>query len=140
MRAVVVAFAFLLGLMVVPASAAPLEARVDLSQQKMRVYQNGRLKYVWPISSGRKGYGTPTGNYSPKRLAKMHYSKKYHNSPMPHSIFFRGGYAIHGTGAVKRLGRRASHGCIRLHPKNAATLYSMVRRNGAGNTRIKIRY
>ena len=57
----------------------------------------------------------------------MHYSSKYENSPMPHSIFFRGGYAIHGTGYIKSLGRPASHGCIRLHPRNAAALYQLVR-------------
>jgi lipoprotein-anchoring transpeptidase ErfK/SrfK len=61
----------------------------------------------------------------------MWYSRKYHMSPMPHSIFFLGGYAIHGTDAVGRLGRPASHGCVRLHPSNAATLYSLVRQSGS---------
>ena len=58
---------------------------------------------------------------------------------MPHSIFFHGGYAIHGTNAIKRLGRPASHGCIRLHPSNARTLFNLVNRNGPRNTRIAIR-
>ncbi len=140
MRVIVVALAMVIGLISAPAWSAALEARVDLSQQKMRVYKHGRLQHVWPISSGRKGYRTPTGSYSPKWMTKMHYSKKYHNSPMPHSIFFRGGYAIHGTGAVKRLGRPASHGCIRLHPNHARQLYNMVRNTGKGNTRIRIKY
>ena len=69
-----------------------------------------------------------------------YFSKKYHNSPMPHSIFFRGGYAIHGTTSIKSLGRPASHGCVRLHPSNAATLYSLVKQAGSGNTRISISY
>jgi lipoprotein-anchoring transpeptidase ErfK/SrfK len=69
----------------------------------------------------------------------MHYSSKYENSPMPHSVFFRGGYAIHGTNYVKRLGRPASHGCIRLAPSNAATLYKLIRRHGMKKTRISIR-
>ncbi len=57
---------------------------------------------------------------------------------MPHSIFFHEGYAIHGTGYVSRLGRPASHGCVRLHPANAATLYALVREHGRDNTRIVV--
>jgi hypothetical protein len=56
---------------------------------------------------------------------------------MPYSIFFAGGYAIHGSNEISRLGRPASHGCIRLHPGNAAVLFEMVRRSTA-NTRIVI--
>jgi lipoprotein-anchoring transpeptidase ErfK/SrfK len=53
---------------------------------------------------------------------------------MPHSIFFYGGYAIHGSYDINRLGGPASHGCIRLHPANAATLFSLVRRDTGGTT------
>jgi lipoprotein-anchoring transpeptidase ErfK/SrfK len=69
----------------------------------------------------------------------MHYSRKYHNSPMPWSVFFKGGYAIHGTNAIRRLGRPASHGCIRVHPRNAKKLYQLIKRYGKQNTRIIIR-
>ena len=69
-------------------------------------------------------------------MHKMWYSRKYDMAPMPHSIFFHGGYAIHGTDHVRSLGRPASHGCVRLHPRNARTLYNLVRRNGPRNTRI----
>ena len=140
MRLVLAIAVILSGFIFSPASAANLEARIDLSQQKMRVYQYGRLKHVWPISSGRGGYRTPTGTYRPTRMYREYYSRKYYNSPMPHSIFFRGGYAIHGTNYIKSLGRPASHGCIRLHPSNARTLYNMVQRSGRGSTRIRITY
>jgi len=53
---------------------------------------------------------------------------------MPYSIFFQGGYAIHGSYDVGNLGRPASHGCIRLHPDDAAELYDLVR--GSDGTRI----
>ena len=59
-------------------------------------------------------------------------------SPMPHSIFFKGGYAIHGTNYIKRLGTPASHGCVRLHPDNAAQLFALVRENGMTNTQIVV--
>ncbi len=113
-------------------------AKIDLSAQRMKVYQNGRLKYTWKVSTGRSGFRTPLGTYKPTRMYKRYFSKKYYNSPMPHSIFFRGGYAIHGTDAIKRLGRVASHGCVRLHPANAAKLFSMVNRSGRKRARIQI--
>ena len=50
---------------------------------------------------------------------------------MPHSIVFYRQYAIHGTTEVGSLGRPASHGCVRLSPSNAATLFAMVQRQGA---------
>jgi lipoprotein-anchoring transpeptidase ErfK/SrfK len=68
----------------------------------------------------------------------MWYSRKYDMSPMPHSIFFHGGYAIHGTPYVGNLGRPASHGCVRLHPDNARKLFSMVKSAGPGNVRIVV--
>jgi lipoprotein-anchoring transpeptidase ErfK/SrfK len=119
-------------------AGASVVARIDLSSQRMNVFIDGELAYSWAISSARKGYVTPRGSYRPTLLKRMHYSRKYDNSPMPHSIFFRGGYAIHGTGYVKQLGRPASHGCIRLHPSNAARLFSLVKTYGPQRTRIII--
>ncbi len=120
------------------ASAANLVATIDISAQRMTVKKDGLLLHSWPVSTARSGYVTPRGAYRPTRMHRMWYSRKYDNSPMPYSIFFRGGYAIHGTNAVKRLGTPASHGCVRLHPSAAATLYGMVQKVGAKNTRIVI--
>ena len=117
---------------------ASLVARVDVSSQTMTISQYGRVIYNWPVSTARPGYITPRGNYRPTRLHRMWYSRKYEMSPMPWSVFFRGGYAIHGTNAVRRLGTPASHGCIRLHTANAATFYSLVKQVGPGNTRIVV--
>ena len=105
-------------------------AKIDLSSQRMSVYQGGRLMHTWKVSTGRKGYGTPTGTWRIHRMHRRYFSKKYDNAPMPHAMFYHRGFAVHGTGSIKRLGRPASHGCVRLHPSNAATLFSMVRRNG----------
>jgi lipoprotein-anchoring transpeptidase ErfK/SrfK len=122
----------------VPAQAQGLVARVDVSSQTMTVTNGGMVVHVWRVSTARSGYSTPRGSFRPQHLSRMHYSRKYDNSPMPYSVFFRGGYAIHGTGAVKRLGTPASHGCVRLHPSNAATLYSMIQQVGLRNARIII--
>lgn len=57
---------------------------------------------------------------------------------MPWSVFFQGGYAIHGTTAVRRLGQPASNGCVRLHPKDAKVFYQLVRANGLENTTVGV--
>lgn len=115
---------------------AGIVARVDISKQMMTVSENGNVLYSWKVSTGRKPYRTPRGTFRPIRMHKMWYSRKYDNAPMPHSIFFHGGYAIHGTDAVRSLGRPASHGCVRLHPSNARTLYNLVKSHGSRSTRI----
>ena len=128
-----------LGAAVLAAPAlANVTVHVDVSSQTMSVSVDGWHYASWKVSTAGPGYHTPRGSWRPTRLARMHYSKKYDNAPMPYSVFFKGGYAIHGTGAIKRLGRPASHGCIRLHPSNAAALFSLVREYGARNTRITI--
>lgn len=117
-----------------------LIAKVNISTQTMTVSRYGEVLYRWNVSTARKGYVTPSGSWKPKRLHKMWYSKKYDNSPMPWSVFYHGGYAVHGTNAVRQLGRPASHGCVRLATANAATFYSLVREVGMKDTRIVITY
>ncbi|HMQ57063.1 MAG TPA: L,D-transpeptidase [Rhizobiaceae bacterium] len=123
---------------VTAAQAASLVAHVDISSQTMTVSHNGRMLYHWPVSTGRSGFRTPTGKWRPTRMHKMWYSRKYDNSPMPYSIFFKGGYAIHGTNYVKSLGAPASHGCVRLHTANARELYNLTRAVGPKNMRVII--
>ena len=132
------AFAVMLFGTSIESRAASLVASIDVSSQTMTVSQYGQVLYRWNVSTARSGYFTPRGTYRPQRTARMWYSKKYHMSPMPYSVFFHGGYAIHGTNAVRQLGRPASHGCVRLHTANAAAFYSMVREVGFGNTRIVV--
>lgn len=138
MKSILTTLVVFFGVLGAPAYAAKIEAKVDISQQKMRVYQNGSLKYVWDVSTARRGKVTPTGSWSAKWLSKNHKSSRYNNAPMPYAIFYSGNFAIHGTNHTKRLGRPASAGCVRLHPKNAARLFSMVQRSGKRNFRVRI--
>jgi lipoprotein-anchoring transpeptidase ErfK/SrfK len=121
------------GVMLAPESHAfaLVQINIDLTSQAMIVHSGTGETYVWPISSGRAGHATPRGVFRPRALYAMVHSAKYGNAPMPHSIFFYGQYAIHGTTAVGNLGRPASHGCVRISPANAATLFTMVQRQGA---------
>jgi lipoprotein-anchoring transpeptidase ErfK/SrfK len=125
-------------LMGLPQAQASVIAKVDLSEQRMQVIVDGEVLHEWNISSGRQGYSTPTGTWRPLRMHTMWRSRTYENAPMPHAIFFQGGYAFHATSAIGRLGSRASHGCIRLHPDNARALFALVQDYGPHRTRIQI--
>jgi lipoprotein-anchoring transpeptidase ErfK/SrfK len=120
------------------AEAASLVARIDISKQTMTVTQNGFIRYQWKVSTARKGYVTPTGAWRAYLASRHHRSRKYDNAPMPYAIFFNGGYAVHATFDLKRLGRPASHGCIRLHPDNAAVFFGLAQRAGLSNTKVII--
>jgi len=110
---------------------------VNKSTQRLSVSVDGTPRYEWPVSTARQGYNTPNGTYGVERMAVSWFSRRYDWSPMPHSIFFSGGYAIHGSYEIGRLGTPASHGCIRLHPNNATTLYNLVEQH-RGSTRIVV--
>jgi hypothetical protein len=106
------------------------------------------LIHDWPVSTGRElmefapngakapSY-TPQGYYEldPDRMYVHHQSGQW-GSPMPHAMFFnwikdgyQTGLAIHGASGddIALLGKRASAGCVRLAPENAAALFQMIR-------------
>lgn len=113
---------------------------IDKAAQRMTVEVDRATRFVWPVSTGRRGtYETPVGSFRPFRLEEDHYSKEWDEAPMPHSIFFTdGGHAIHGSYDTRRLGKRASHGCVRLSPRNAARLFQLVRRHGLSNSQVVV--
>jgi lipoprotein-anchoring transpeptidase ErfK/SrfK len=143
----VLGFAAAVALVSAPAEAAKrkkvsqspiVEVEINISEQSMDVDVHGFSYANWKVSTARDGYYTPRGSYRVKRMAREYYSQKYDNSPMPYSVFFKGGYAIHGTNYLRSLGRPASHGCVRLHPRNAARLYALVQKYGMSRTRITL--
>jgi len=119
-------------------ASANVVITVNKATQRMTVAVDGKPRYNWPVSTGKVGYSTPSGSYRPFRLERDHRSTEWDDAPMPHSIFFTGrGHAIHGS-YDRRLGRAVSHGCVRLSPSNAATLFALVQSEGLGNTRVVI--
>jgi len=130
-----VAAAWLIG---VESAEARLDILVDKATQRMLVIQDGYMRYIWPVSTGRDELATPNGVYAPQRMERNWFSKAYYNSPMPNSIFFHNGYAIHGSYAINQLGGPASHGCVRLHPHHAALLFDLVQQEGPDKTTIEI--
>jgi L,D-transpeptidase catalytic domain len=127
-------------LFAVDASATRVEIIISKVSQKMTVVVDGSTEYVWPVSTGAAKYETPTGSFRPFRMEAEHFSKEWDDAPMPHSIFFTGeGHAIHGSYHVKSLGRKASHGCVRISPENAEILFGIVESAGMSNTRIVLK-
>lgn len=133
--------ALALGLMLAQAGGAAaerVEVRVSISRQVMEVFHEGRRLFEWPVSTGKTGMGTPQGIWKPWILSKNHRSRKYNNAPMPFAIFYDGGFAIHGTDQERKLGRPASHGCVRLSKTHAKILFNMVKAEGMENMRVNI--
>ena len=140
MRCVIAAITILSFAFVFTAERAQADVlvRVDRASQTMEVSADGAYLYTWRVSTGRPGYGTPAGVFHPQWMAARWFSRVYYNSPMPHAIFFYGGFAIHGSYDIARLGGPASHGCIRLHPNDAAVLYNLIQREGMRNATIVV--
>jgi hypothetical protein len=120
-------------------ASAGLLITIDKAQQRMIVAKDDMPLYDWPVSTGQRGYDTPVGTYQPFRMEADHFSREWDDAPMPHSIFFtKIGHAIHGSFDIKRLGRPASHGCVRLSPEHAAILFKLVRAEKMANTRVAL--
>jgi lipoprotein-anchoring transpeptidase ErfK/SrfK len=110
---------------------------IDKTKQQMTVFLDDVEIYNWPVSTGKAGYSTPSGTFTATSMNEIWYSKEWDNAPMPHAIFFmKDGHAIHGSYEVKHLGKPASHGCVRISPQNAATLYALVAKAGLKNTQV----
>ncbi len=124
----------------VSAWALKVDISVSKVSQKMTVKVDGSTEYVWLVSTGGGQYDTPSGTYHIFRMEKEHFSKEWDDAPMPNSMFFTGqGHAIHGSYHIARLGTKASHGCVRLAPENAAILYDLVQKAGYQNSTVVIK-
>jgi hypothetical protein len=112
--------------------------KVDQSSQSMKVVVDDVPTFNWRVSTGKPGFDTPNGTFRPNRLDADHHSDEYDGAPMPYAIFFDlNGHAIHGT--YEKIGKPgASHGCVRLTPENARTLFTLVEKAGLSNVSVNI--
>ena len=94
-----------------PVAPPAKRVEIDKTQQVLRAYEGERLVLQSRVSTGR-GNSTPNGSYQVQEKQRMHYSRLYHNAPIPYSVQVSGHYFIHGFSYVPN--RPASHGCIRL--------------------------
>ena len=122
-------------------------ARISKKKQTLYLYEEGKLTDSFKVSTGMTGYETPLMDLRPNGPVYQKYtSKKFPGGDynglgnMPYVVFLRSGYGLHGTprGNIPKLGHKASHGCIRLHPDNAKIFNELVRKVGLANTWITI--
>ncbi|WP_295392014.1 L,D-transpeptidase [uncultured Thiodictyon sp.] len=102
---------------------------IHLGSQRFVYSEGGRAVRSGPVSSGRRGYGTPGGSYRVLSKQRHKFSSLYAGSngrpaSMPYAIQFRSNYFIH-QGRLP--GYPASHGCVRLHAGDAQFLFSRLR-------------
>ena len=96
-----------------------LNVVVNLYAQRASIYRDGVRIGATTVSTGRRGYRTPTGVFRIQAKYREHRSKKYKNAPMPFTQrFTRSGVALHGGGVP---GYPSSHGCVHL-PRTFAKL------------------
>jgi hypothetical protein len=122
-------------------------ARVSKKEQLLYLYIDGKMVDTFKVSTGDKRHETPAMDLRPSGPVFQKYtSKKFPGGNykglgnMPYVVFVRGGYALHGTtsGNIPKLGKKASHGCVRLHPDNAKIFNELVRKAGISNTWVTI--
>lgn len=116
-----------------------MRAVVSLDRQEMHLYDAGIVVAVWQVSTGKRGHETDLGEFRSYWLNRNHKSSQHNEAPMPCSVFFNGGEAVHGTTAVHKLGQADSYGCVRLTVENACRLYDMVAARGEASLEVSIR-
>ena len=104
--------------------AGPVVAVVNLYTQHAQIYRNGIAIGYTSVSTGKRGYGTPTGRFQVLEKRRFHRSSTYGNAPMPWMVRLTwSGIAFH-SGALP--GFPASHGCIRLPASFAPQLFGAL--------------
>ncbi|MFC3549994.1 L,D-transpeptidase [Lysobacter cavernae] len=99
----------------------PIAVVVSLTEQRAYVYRNGLPIGVSTVSTGKKGYETPTGVFTILQKDKDHRSSIYNAAPMPYMQRLTwGGVALHAGGLP---GYPESHGCVHLPSEFAKLLF-----------------
>lgn len=115
-----------------PAALGSAEKRqldIRLAKQRFNYFEDDRLVWSGPISSGTAEHPTPKGDYRVQSKDINKRSGSYTNfferpTPMPYSLQFTGPYFVH-EGYVT--GRPESHGCVRLRYQDAKFIYARMR-------------
>lgn len=106
---------------------------IDIANQLLTLYENGKVQSAYEISSGKYGMPTPLGEFRVLSKEKNHWSATY-GLWMPYSLRFYGGYFIHELPywpggyreGEEHLGQRVSHGCVRLGVGIAEEVYKFA--------------
>ena len=101
---------------------------VNLSQQRITAYQGQTPVYSAIVSTGLPGTPTVVGTFS--IYVKYRYTPMsgpgYYLPNVPHTMYFYGGYAIHGAYWHNNFGTPMSHGCVNLSLPDAEWFYNFA--------------
>lgn len=119
---------------------------VNVAEMRLYFFAPGQPPRTYPVGIGREAFETPVGTtkvvrkvawpaWYPTRSARAEdpdlpaYVPPGPDNPMgAHAIYLAWPtYAIHGTNKPDSIGRRGSHGCIRLYPEDAEELFQLVK-------------
>ena len=103
---------------------------VDLSEQTLVAYEGDEPVYATVISSGKEGYEPPTGLFEVQQKyvsttmnATDPIDGFYEVEEVPWTLYYHGGYALHGAYWHTDFGKVRSHGCTNIAPVDARWLY-----------------
>jgi lipoprotein-anchoring transpeptidase ErfK/SrfK len=109
---------------------ASVVAIANTVTHRTHIYYNGRLRYNWPISSGKPGDATPDGSYLTieKHNPVLMKGPGYRLSvPWSVRFTFSGDYYHDAFWSVGQQGfENVSHGCVNLSPARAKTYYKLA--------------
>ena len=108
---------------------------IDISEQKMRIFENGYEIGEYLVSTGTTRMPTPIGTFKILSKSELAYSNAYSLYMPNFMLFTRGGAGIHGLPfwkngdkivyeGINHLGKRVSHGCVRLALNNAIMIFA----------------
>ncbi len=108
-----------------PSSSIGKEIVVVLHEQRVYAYENGKLVRSTLASTGIARYPTRVGQFRiyVKYLATLMTGPGYYLPNVPYTMYYSGGYALHGTYWHSNFGRPMSHGCVNLPTTEARWLY-----------------
>jgi murein L,D-transpeptidase YcbB/YkuD len=140
------------GLLATAAAAPAQEARssslrldLNIPTSRLVVWEGDRVLKTYPISVGKVGHDTPTGEFTISRAEwnpwwtppEREWAKNEKktppgpNNPMGRvKLFFAPYYFIHGTPHEKDLGMPASHGCVRMKNTDVIELGKLLHTHG----------
>ena len=103
---------------------------VDLAEQTLVAYEGARAVYATLISSGKEGYEPPTGLFQVQQKyisttmnAEDPIDGFYEVEEVPWTLYYHGGYALHGAYWHTDFGKVRGHGCTNIAPVDARWIY-----------------
>ncbi len=108
------------------APTGPVGIIVDLTNQTLYVYRDGKLIGKTAVSTGIKSHPTAPGSYTILTKNVKYHSEKYHEASMPFMERLTwDGMAIHGG---NNPGKPSSHGCVHIPLDFAQKLYDITQK------------